>query len=126
MYNLYKIIKDLCDANGISVAKMSRDIEIHRNVMGNLKAGRTKTLSLETLEKLSSYFKVPVTYFLDLGDPDQNDIPPEPPISQSQLLFALYGEVPEEIEKEDLEEIRQYANMVLLRKQSEKKGEYVD
>ena len=77
MFNLYNTIKELCDSRGISVSKMSSDIGIHRNVMPRLKASEwKKTLSLQTLEKLSAYFDVPITYFIDEKDADRHGSSP--------------------------------------------------
>ena len=120
MFNLYKTIEDLCNTRGITVQEMSRQIGIHRNVMPRLKADPTKTLSLKTIEKLSVFFNVPMDHFRDLGEIDPSDIPPEEPITDSQLLFALYGEVPEEIDDADIADIKRYANMVRLRKIQER------
>lgn len=118
MYNLYNTIKELCDSRGISVAQMSRDIGIHRNVMPRLKASDgKKSLSLQTLEKLAAYFEVPVSYFLD----SSTDTPTEAPITDDQLLFALYGEVPENITEDDLADIRRYAAFVRERKSNKVK-----
>ncbi len=118
---LYKRIEELCEQRGIKVGKMCRDIGIQRSIMGNLSSGKSKSLSTKTLEKLSIYFGVPLEYFLDSGTPSETDAPPEPEISDSQFLFALYGEVPEEITDEDLEDIKKYAAFVRHRKQLERK-----
>lgn len=123
MYNLYERILEICEARNMTKAQMIQRAGISRSIMTELKAGRTKTLSMDTIQKISSALNVPADVLVDLGEPDPRDIPPEPPISESQLLFALYGEVPEEIDKEDIEDIKKYADMVRLRKLAEKKGE---
>lgn len=125
MYSLYKVIEDLCDSRGITVQTMSKDIGLHRNVMPRLRSDPDKELSLKTIKKIAAYFNVTTDYLLDLGEPSQNDIPPLQPASRDQVLFALYKEVPEEITDEEMEEIQQYAEMVLLRKRTQKaeKGE---
>ena len=123
MYDLYKIIEDLCDSRGITVSQMSKDIDIHRNVMPRLKASEgKKSLSLKTLEKLSVYFNVPIDYFRD-GTPIDADAPPEPPITDDQLMFALWGDVKDELTEDDLMEVRRYAEFVRQRKLDNKKGE---
>lgn len=123
MGNLYEIIVGLCNERGITQYRMCKDAGVARSTMTELKSGRTQSLSAETLQKIAGYFHVPVDFLLDLGEPNPADISPEHPVSESQLLFALYGEVPEEIDKEDIEEIKKYADMVRLRKIAEKKGE---
>lgn len=123
MDKTYKIIEDLCRAKGISVNKLCVELRMRNSVLSDLKSGRTKKLSTATLQKIANYFSVPVDYLLDLGEPNKRDIPPEPSISESQFLFALYGEVPEEIDAEDIKDIKKYAEMVRLRKLAEKKGD---
>ena len=122
MFNLYNTIKELCDSRGISVSKMSSDIGIHRNVMPRLKASEgKKTLSLQTLEKLSAYFDVPITHFVDEKDADRHGPPPttQPEITDSDLIFALWGQNPHNMTEEDLERVRSFARYI----EQEKKGE---
>lgn len=123
MYNLYSTIEELCNSRGIKVSDLSKDIGLHRNVLPRLKSNPDKKLSLDTVQKIASYFNVPVDYLLDLGEINPKDIPPEPSITESQFLFALYGEVPEEIDADDIADIKKYAEMVRLRKLAEKKGD---
>ena len=121
MFNLYKRIEDLCDTRGITVAQMSRDIGIHRNVMPRLKSDPSKKLSYDTLSKLSDYFNIPLDYFRDLGEINSSDIPPEPPVSKHQILFALFGDVADEITDAEYAEVQRYCDMVRLRKLEEKR-----
>lgn len=116
MSTVYKNILDLCHEKGISPSKMSTEAGISRSIMTELKSGRTKQPSADTLKKISLYFNVPVEYLLDIGTPSESDAPPEPEISDSQLLFALYGEVPDEITDEDISDIKKYAAFVRQRK----------
>ena len=122
MFNLYNTIKELCDSRGISVSKMSSDIGIHRNVMPRLKASEgKKTLSLQTLEKLSAYFDVPITYFIDEKDADRHGPPPttQPEITDSDLIFAFWGKNPNNMTKKDIDRLRSFARYI----EQEKKGE---
>ncbi len=123
MNRLYEIIKGLREAQGISDAELARRIGIRQGLLSDLKNNENQKLKFDNLQKIADYFRVPLDFFSESGEPDPRDIPPEPPISESQLLFALYGEVPEEIDKEDIEDIKKYAGMVRLRKLVEKKGE---
>ena len=122
MANLYKKIEDLCEAKGISVGRMCSEIGIHRSVLGNLSSGKSKTLSTKTLHLISSFFNVQIEYFLDLGEPDPSDIPPEPPVSKHQILFALFGDVADEITDAEYAEVQRYCDMVRLRKLEEKRS----
>lgn len=90
--------------------------------MPRLKASEgKKTLSLQTLEKLSAYFDVPITYFIDEKDADRHGPTPttQPEITDSDLIFALWGKNPHNMTEEDLERVRSFARYI----EQEKKGE---
>lgn len=116
MNETYKTIESLCVSSGITVNKMCTEIGISNSVLSDFKKGRTHKLSTKTLEKISLYFNVPIDDLLYPGTTIESDIPPEPEISDSQLLFALYGEVPDEITDEDILDIKKYAAFVRQRK----------
>lgn len=63
MSELYARIEGLCKENGISVTQLCRETKINRSILTELKKGRTKYLSFETLRKISDYFKVPLDQF---------------------------------------------------------------
>lgn len=109
MYDLYKRIEDMCEAKGVKVGKMCADIGIQRSVMGNLSSGKSKTLSTKTLQSIANYFKVSVDYLLDQDWPGAEDAPPEPEITDSQLIFALWKDNPNNMTKEDLDRVRSFA-----------------
>lgn len=120
MSNLYNTIEELCNSRGISVSQMSNEIGIHRNVMPRLKSSNgKKSLSVATLEKISAYFNVPIDDLLYPGAPSESDIPPEPAITDDQLMFALWGQNPNNMTEEDLERVRSFARYI----EQEKKGE---
>lgn len=125
MGKTYELIHDLCKERKTSIPKMCKETGLSRSLFAELKSGRTKRLSTKTLETVATFLNVPITYFLDFVEPNPADIPPLQPASRDQVLFALYKEVPEEITDEEMEEIQQYAKMVLLRKRTQKaeKGE---
>lgn len=67
MANVYNTIKKLCDENEISISSLCDNVGIGRSTITELKAGRTKTLSSETLSKIADYFHVNIDY-LYTGD----------------------------------------------------------
>lgn len=123
MSTVYKNILDLCHEKGISPSKMSTEAGISRSIMTELKSGRTKQPSADTLKKISLYFNVPVEYLLDIGTPNESDAPPEPVITDDQLMFALWGDVKDEFTEEDLEDVKKYAAFVKQRKLNMKNKE---
>lgn len=56
MLTLYEKIDFLCKSFNTNVSKMCRELEISRSTLSELKAGRSKTLSTETLSKIANHF----------------------------------------------------------------------
>lgn len=61
---MYEIIERLCIEKGIKISKLSQDAQIPRSTFTELKSGRTKKLSTDTLNKVAKYFGVSVDYLL--------------------------------------------------------------
>lgn len=116
MCEMYEIIESLCTAQGIKPGKMCAALGISRGVIGDLKAGRTKKLSAENLEKISGYFGVSVGYLLGT---EENEKAPtgssERSVSDDDLKFALWGDC-DEIDDDDLADVKKYAAFVRERK----------
>lgn len=64
MGNLYDRISSLCSEKGIKPGRMCDTLGISRGNIGDLKAGRIKTLSAKTLTAIADYFHVTVDYLL--------------------------------------------------------------
>lgn len=64
MYNLYETIMHLCEEKGVTAGRMCNDLKISRGMITDLKMGRKKTLSIETLSKMASYFEVSIDFLL--------------------------------------------------------------
>lgn len=60
MFDLYENIKSICDEHGISVTKLCIEVGLSRSVVSNLKNGRCKTLSAQTLERIANYLGEPL------------------------------------------------------------------
>lgn len=121
MNRLYKMISELRESQGISDAELARRTGVRHGLLSDLKKNEDQELKPENLKKIANYFKVPLDYFFESSELSPSDIPPEPEITDSQLLFALYGEVPDEITDEDISDIKKYADFVRQRKKTENK-----
>lgn len=55
MANLYDNIKAACEAKDITVSRMCLDLGMSKSVMSDLKSGKKKGLSTDTLAKMSEY-----------------------------------------------------------------------
>jgi transcriptional regulator with XRE-family HTH domain len=61
---LYDRILALCKEKGISGSRMCLDLGLSKSTMSDMKAGRTKGVSMATAQKIASYFDVSVGYLL--------------------------------------------------------------
>ena len=64
MSELYSRIENLCKSKGINVTIMCKDTGVSRGSLTDLKSGRKKSLSTETITKISEYFGVSTDYLL--------------------------------------------------------------
>lgn len=64
MSKLYETISGLCEEHEITLYRLGAELGIRRSTFSDLKAGRKKTLTAETLQKIADYFKVPMGFLL--------------------------------------------------------------
>lgn len=57
---LYEKIEKLCDKNNINITDMCSESGASRGSLGDLKSGKKKALSIETLYKISRYFGITI------------------------------------------------------------------
>lgn len=90
----YEIIKQLCDEKGIRLSVLASGIGVRSSVFTELKMGRTKKLSVSTLNKIADYFEVPLSLLTGDGtgtDEKQNEL-----FRKRKLLFDLSKKATEE------------------------------
>lgn len=58
MCNLYDRIKNACAQRGLTVSAMCVQIGMSKSVMSDLRSGRKKTLSAETLRRIADHLEV--------------------------------------------------------------------
>lgn len=116
MCKMYTIIEQLCQEHAIRPGKLCTELGISRGTLSDLKAGRTKKLSAENMQKIAAYFGVTADYLL--GNAEQKKAPAEGErsISDEELKFALWGDP--SMGDEDLEDVLRYAAFVRERKRS--------
>lgn len=66
--NLYEKIEKLCHDRGINITDMCKATGASRGSLGDLKSGKKKVLSAETLLKISNYFGLTVNELISSGD----------------------------------------------------------
>lgn len=64
MHDLYKQLNLLCKKSNISVTKLCKEAKISRASLSDLKAGRSHSLSVVTIKKITAYFNTPIEFLL--------------------------------------------------------------
>ena len=64
MLSLYEKIEALCRQNNINITEMCKQSGTSRGSLTDLKRGRIKTLSAESIRKIADYFHVSTDYLL--------------------------------------------------------------
>lgn len=65
MCDLYNKIENLCKKHNTNITALCSELSISRGSLGDLKAGRSQSLSTKTLIKIAQFFKAPLNYFFD-------------------------------------------------------------
>lgn len=119
MGTLYENIIALCKERGIKGGKMCADIGMSKGILTDLKMGRQTGISAANAQKIASYFGVSVGYLLGeetekapAGDGKRS-------VSDDELKFALWGSC-EDVDDDDLADVRRYAAFVQERKKDRK------
>jgi len=60
----YDKVKTLCESEGISIFRLESELEIGNGTIGRWK-NKNSTPSIQVLKKISEYFKLPLSYFLE-------------------------------------------------------------
>lgn len=91
----YEKIKELCTQRNIKLSSLAAGIGVRSSVFSELKMGRTKKLSVATLEKIAAFFEVPVSMFLDDEDGAVEEIQNEL-FRKRKILFDLSAKASED------------------------------
>ena len=94
LVNMYEKIIFLCEDRGIRAGRLCKDIDIPRSTLSELKCGRTKSLSTQTLAKIAKYFGVTMGYF-DSSD-DKVEEMRDQLFEKRKLLFDMSARATED------------------------------
>ena len=96
MGTLYENILSLCDEKGIKPGKMCVEAGVSKGLISDLKAGRKKSVQIETAKKMADYFHVSVDRVMGV-----EEIKKAAPVSESGLdaddieILKLFSNAPE-------------------------------
>ena len=103
----YEKIRRLCEERGIRLSTLAAGIGVRSSVFSELKSGRTRQLSVGTLQNTADYFGVPQSYLLD--DADGADALQEQLFQKRKLLFDKSGKA----SAEDLDRILKIVDAIV-------------
>ena len=99
-----KKVKEICKERKIPISKLEKDLGFSNGYISQLKKG---VFPSDRLKLIAKHLGLPISYFLNGNETDMND----------DLLFALFGTT-EGVTDEMFEEVKQYAQFVLHKKES--------
>lgn len=110
----YKKIEELCLAKGITVSDVAKGADVRRSVFTELKMGRTKELSIPTIEKIADFLGVPPAYFLEDAPDDSAD--------ETKLKRMQIYRLTEKASEEDLDALLTIIQNLTTRQDDENAG----
>lgn len=112
MCNLYDRIKSACESRGIRVSAMCLQLGMSKSVLSDLKAGRKKALSSDSLSRIAEFLQVSTDYLLGkqtAADSGAGDI-------LDAVDIAFYGEF-KELNEQEKEVVRDMVRVMRARRQ---------
>ena len=109
----------LCSKKGVSPSRAAIEAGISKSLVTKWKTNNAKDPSPDVLRKLAAYFSMPVSELLGEENkkaPTENG---ERSVSDAELKFALWGDC-EDVDDDDLADVRRYAAFVRERKKDRK------
>lgn len=107
MCNLYDRIKTACETKGITVSALCLQLGMSKSVLSDLKSGRKKTLSSDTLGRIAAHLSVSADYLLG-SEGTQSDI-------LDEVDVAFYGDF-KELTPEQKEAVRDMVRAMRARR----------
>lgn len=108
----FDVFQALCNKKGVSCKKAAEDIGLSNSITTKWKKTGA-TPGGETLNRIATYFGVTTDYLL--GKEKAPTTNGERSVSDAELKFALWGDC-EDVDDDDLEDVRRYAAFVRERK----------
>lgn len=98
---------ELCKKNGLKPTNVVNELNLSSGNMTNWKSGRVP--KTDVLTRIAEYFNVSVDSLLGKED---TEFSTEKEIADSDIKFALFGDVAEHIPDEKLQEVKKFAEFI--------------
>lgn len=118
--NIAQPLRKLMDERKLSNSKLAREVGVHTSTVSNWLDG--KEVKAENLTALCTYFDCSLDYLA--GKMEETKKAPtqegEREVSDGDLMFGLWGDS-DDVDEEDLADVKRYAAFVRERKKEQKK-----
>ena len=114
--NSVERVKNICKENKIPISKLEKDLGFSNGYIAQLRKG---TFPADRLALIANYFGVTTSYLLGIETKKAPTVSGERAMSDEELKFALWGDC-QDIDENDLEDVRRYAAFVRERKKAQK------
>ena len=95
MCTLYERIQYFCKMKGVSGSKMCIDLGLSKSTMSEMKAGRTKGVSVPTAQKIANYFGITVDELYGIKNDKKNSPSEESLTERESTILELFRRFPE-------------------------------
>lgn len=109
----YKRLREICEENNLTVNELAQTLGLSSGSPTAWKNGAVPRTA--TVEKIAAYFGVSVDRLLGSETEKAPTVTGERSLSDEDIMFALWGNT-DDVNKDDLEDVRRYAAFVLERK----------
>ena len=111
-------IKALRKSMGLTQTDLGEKVGVKKNAVSKWECGRVEDIPTSTIKALANLFNVPPSYLID-DDKEAPTSNSERSVSDAELKFALWGDC-EDVDDDDLADVRRYAAFVRERKKERK------
>ena len=114
--NSVERVKNICKEKKIPISKLEKDLGFSNGYIAQLRKG---TFPADRLALIANYFGVTTSYLLGIETKKAPTDSGERAMSDEELKFALWGDC-QDIDENDLEDVRRYAAFVRERKKAQR------
>lgn len=118
MYDLYETIEKLCKLRGVNITAMCKESGASRGSLTDLKNGRKKSLSADTLSRIAEYFNVTVDYLLT-GEQKESLAAKSDEVTFDDFTYALHNQS-KDLNDANKEKLLDMARMLKLAQDAQK------
>ena len=111
--NSVERVKEICKERKIPISKLEANLGFSNGYVGQLKKG---VFPADRLAKIASYLDVTTNYLLTGEETKKAPTDGERIVSDDDIMFALFGGDSDDVDEDDLDDVKRYAAFVRERK----------